>query len=123
MTRRAAVLLFVAFAATTAVLLWRFAIIHWAQNEFGFRNGDGNSPHYLFWSGIGSDLAYLSIVGALLGVVRSHNCEVHGCWRIGRHATAAGTKVCRKHHPDGHLTEEDVLKAHHFYLGKRPGRG
>jgi hypothetical protein len=84
---------------------------------------DLTGPWYGFWSGFGSDLTEFALIGVLAGVIRSHNCEVHGCWRLGRHATAAGTKVCRRHHPEGHLTEEDVLREHRFYLGKRPGRG
>lgn len=78
---------------------------------------------YGFWSGFGSDIGELAIVGALAGMVRQHNCEVHRCWRLGRHVTAAGQRVCRRHHPDGHLTAEGVRKAHHLYLGEKPGRG
>jgi hypothetical protein len=78
---------------------------------------------YAFWSGAGSDLGELAIIGALAGTYRRHTCEVHRCWRLGRHTTAAGQHVCRRHHPDGHLTAEAVRKAHHLYLGSRPGRG
>ena len=63
---------------------------------------------YAFWSGFGSDLGELAIVGGLLAVVRRHNCEVHRCWRMGRHRTPDGHMVCRKHHPDDHLTPEDA---------------
>jgi hypothetical protein len=84
---------------------------------------DTSGPWYGFWSGFGSDLTEFALIGVLLGTIRAHNCEVHHCWRLGRHTTAAGTKVCRKHHPDDHLTEESVREAHRFYLGKRPGRG
>jgi hypothetical protein len=84
---------------------------------------DLSGPWYGFWSGFGSDLTEFALIGALLSMVRAHNCEVHGCWRVGRHVTAAGQHVCRRHHPDGHLTEESVREAHRFYLGKRPGRG
>ena len=86
--------------------------MHWLQFFFGFRNGDGNGSHYLFWSGSGSDLGELAIIGGLLGLFRKHNCEVHGCWRMGRHQTAAGHMVCRRHHPDDHLTAADVAVAH-----------
>ena len=44
---------------------------------------------YGFWSGFGSDLGELAIVGGLIAVVRRHNCEVHRCWRMGRHRTEA----------------------------------
>jgi hypothetical protein len=84
---------------------------------------DLTGPWYGFWSGFGSDLTEFALVGALLGMIRAHNCEVHRCWRLGRHVTAAGQHVCRRHHPDGHLTAETVREAHHLFLGKRPGRG
>jgi len=53
-------------------------------------------PWYAFWSGFGSDLGELAIVG----VVWNHlNCHEAGCWRIARHAHAGR---CRKH---AHVTE------------------
>ena len=90
---------------------------HW----LGLDNAGG--PFYLWWSGIGSDLGELTIVVVLAGYLRKHNCEVHRCWRLGRHQTAAGQHVCRRHHPDGPLSMADVRAAHHLYLGKGPGRG
>jgi hypothetical protein len=84
---------------------------------------DVSGPWYAFWSGFGSDLGEFAIAGALIGMIRKNNCEVHGCWRLGRHATAAGHHVCRKHHPDGHLTAESVRQAHHLYHGSKPGKG
>lgn len=69
---------------------------------------------YGFWSGIGSDLGELGIVAALL---RRHVCEVHHCWRLGLHQTAAGHRVCRRHHPDDHLTVQDVTAAHEIASG------
>ena len=51
---------------------------------------DLSGPFYGFWSGIGSDLSYL----AILGVAWHHlNCHTDGCWRIARHRT----HYCRKH--------------------------
>ena len=67
-----------------------------------------SGPWYGWWSGAGSDIAELAIIGGLVNIARRHNCEVHHCWRIGRHATAGGHQVCRKHHPDGHLKAGDV---------------
>lgn len=60
---------------------------------------------YGFWSGFGSDLGEIAIIGGLISIVRRHNCHVHHCWRVGRHPVQ-GTPhvVCRRHHPDGHLT-------------------
>lgn len=86
-------------------MLW-----HWLLHYTGSDNVSG--PWYGFWSGFGSDLSEVALVGAMLGMLRKHNCEVHRCWRLGRHTTAAGHKVCRKHHPDGHLTAGEVQRAH-----------
>lgn len=83
---------------------------HWLIHIIGVDTEAGHA--YAFWSGFGSDLGEAALLGALLGVLRKHNCEVHHCWRVGRHATAAGHKVCRRHHPDDGLTAEQVLAAH-----------
>jgi hypothetical protein len=88
---------------------------HLWQHLFGFWPGSSNSPQYLFWSGAGSDLGYLAIAASIVGHAassyRARTCEVHRCWRIGRHMTAAGHKVCRRHHPDDKLTHDDILAA------------
>ncbi len=89
---------------------------NWLFHLFGL--GNGSSSQYLFWSVIGSDISELAIVGALAAMVRSRNCEIHRCWRLGRHTTAAGHKLCRKHHPDGNLTEHDAWVAHQKVIHK-----
>lgn len=94
---------------------------HWLLHFLGVDSGSG--PAYLFWSGFGANFGEFAIAGGLFTLIRKHNCEVHRCWRLGRHVTAAGQHVCRRHHPDGHLTAEGVRKAHHLYIGDRPGRG
>lgn len=66
---------------------------------------------YGFWSGFGSDLGELAIVGGLIGIIRHRNCAIRRCWRLGRHqVTVNGTphQVCRTHHPDDHLTATDI---------------
>lgn len=84
---------------------------HWLMHFLGFDNLSG--PWYGFWSGFGSDLGELTLVGGIIAMVRTRNCEVHGCWRLGRHATAAGHRACRRHHPDGHLSVTAMHEAHH----------
>ena len=88
-------------------------ILHWLYIHTGI---PGVGAYYGFWSGIGSDIGELTIVVALCTAIGTflhrHNCEVKGCWRLQRHATAAGHIVCRKHHPDGPLTSEAVAEAH-----------
>jgi hypothetical protein len=95
--------------------------MHWLAHFLGTDNLSG--AYYGFWSGAGSDIGELGIVAGLGAMIRQRNCEVHGCWRLGRHTTAAGHRVCRRHHPEGHLTAQGVREAHHLYLGKQPGRG
>jgi len=82
----------------------------WLLHVLGVDNVSGR--WYGFWSGFGSDIGELAIVGGLLALVRKHNCEVHGCWRLGRHATAGGHLVCRRHNPAGPVTAEQVAGAH-----------
>lgn len=85
-------------------------LAHWLAHVLGLDNASGTA--YLAWSGAGGDLAEFAIAGALLGLIRKHNCEVHRCWRMGRHVTAAGHMVCRRHHPGERLTAEAVTVAH-----------
>ena len=87
-------------------------ILHWmgADNPAG--------PEYGFWSGFGSDVGEFAIIGGLVSIVRHHNCEVHGCWRLGRHITAAAHRVCRRHHPEGPLTAARVRLLHHRHAGR-----
>lgn len=85
-------------------------IWHWILTVTGSNNTSG--VWYGFWSGFGSDLGEVTLVGVLVAQLRARNCEVHGCWRIGRHATAAGHRVCRRHHPDDRLSVADVRAAH-----------
>lgn len=100
--------------------------LHWLQHTFGFSGGDGNSPQYLFWSGAGSDLAYLTVAGAAFGAYRRHNCRMRRCWRLGRYEFAGPGGVtqmlCHVHHPDvrhKQLTRERLR----LFLGDKPGRG
>lgn len=80
------------------------------QEWAGLTNLSGRT--YGFWSGIGSDVGEVTLLGILWATLRRHNCEVKGCVRLGRHSTAANHVVCRKHHPDEHLTAQAVIDAH-----------
>jgi hypothetical protein len=66
---------------------------------------------YQFWSGIGSDIGEVAIIGGLITIVRHLNCHAKGCYRLGGHQVA-GTpyKTCRKHHP--HIPNERVTAEH-----------
>lgn len=85
---------------------------HWLFHILGLDNLGG--PWYGFWSGFGSDLSEVVLIGALYQLFRKHNCHVKGCWRVGRHPVD-GTDhiVCRRHHPDDDPTHADVLQNHY----------
>lgn len=133
MARLAAAVLVIAGAVAVLVVFWA-PIAAELQNFFGFYNNGGNGSHYLFWSGSGSDLAYLSFVVAGIAVYRRHNCHRAWCPRIGKFDftdPVDGVKhlLCWKHHPDVKhkvLHDENIRKIaqrRHMYLGKQPGRG
>ena len=107
---RKALLAVLIVALLALVVTWRMGLQHWLAIHTGTLNEPG--PYYGFFSGFGSDLSELALLGGVVGLLRKYNCEVHGCWRLGRHTTAAGHAVCRRHHPDDHLTVQDVAAAH-----------
>jgi hypothetical protein len=91
---------------------------HWLQVHLGIIDEAG--PYYGFWSGFGSDLAELSILGAIgtavYQQVRKFNCHQPGCWRIGNHPAAGGQfMLCYRHHPDyqGRLPGADLIERLH----------
>jgi hypothetical protein len=56
---------------------------------------------YEFWSGIGSDVGELTILGLVAVWWRTHNCHIHRCGRISWHPHPVhGHPVCRKHYPN-----------------------
>lgn len=85
-------------------------MLHWLAHFFGTDNLSGS--YYGFWSGIGSDIAELSLFGALVAHYRAKTCHVDRCWRIGRH-DVGDYRVCRRHHPtiSGTTTPQDVAEA------------
>ena len=71
---------------------------HWFDTYF-VHTLSGNG--YQFWSGIGSDIGELTLLGIVAVVWRNHNCHVHRCWRLSWHPHPVhGHPVCRRHHPD-----------------------
>jgi hypothetical protein len=89
--------------------------VHWLAHILGL--DDLSGPWYGWWSGAGSDVSELALFGALAASIRARNCEVKPCWRLGRHTTAAGHRVCRRHHPDDHLSAGQVIEQHTAALG------
>ncbi len=53
---------------------------------------------YQFWSGIGSDIGELTILGIAIGAYKHINCEEPGCWRFGHRHPGHGRPVCRRHY-------------------------
>lgn len=76
----------------------------WLLHVLGVDNEAGR--WYAFWSGFGSDLSEVAIVGAVLGGYRKHNCHVRHCWRIGRHVVD-GTPWCNRHHQAARKTDRE----------------
>jgi hypothetical protein len=106
-----------------AALLVLVLVTHPADVQRFFGLDDLSGPWYGFWSGAGSDITELAIIGGLISLARRHNCHVKGCWRIGRHKVE-GTEfiTCAKHHPtvpDGGPSADDIQRA---YESARPGR-
>jgi hypothetical protein len=61
---------------------------------------------YQFWSGIGSDVGEVTLLGLVLVWWRNHDCHVHRCWRLQWHPHPVhGHPVCKHHHPDGKKLE------------------
>jgi hypothetical protein len=72
---------------------------HWLWHLLGFDYGlpYGHVIPYNVWSGFGSDVGQVTLLGALAGAYRKHNCHERRCWRIGRHVVD-GSPWCDKHH-------------------------
>jgi hypothetical protein len=70
-------------------------IWHWLLHFTGANDETGTV--YGFWSGFGSDLSEITLVGLVIGGWRKHNCHTKRCWRIGRHVVS-GTPYCNHHH-------------------------
>lgn len=86
--------------------------MNWIGHFFGIDN-PGSSPFYNFWSGAGSDIGEIVIIGAIYAWIRRANCGVKGCWRIGlRKVPGTEHIVCHRHHPLQQPTYEQVLADH-----------
>lgn len=82
------------------MILW-----HWFLTYTGSNNVSG--PWYGFWSGFGSDLGEILLIGGLVTLVRHHNCHVKGCWLLGHSDPAHGHPACRRHSTKKHLLGVD----------------
>jgi hypothetical protein len=120
----------VILAALVLATVWLVHVPHlgnWLQVHLGIIDEAG--PYYGFWSGFGSDLAEISVLGALgTGVyqlVKKFNCHEPGCWRVGNHPAAGGQfMLCYRHHPDyqGRRPGADLIERLHREHKERQGR-
>ena len=73
---------------------WLSHLWWWVEVHTGTVNESG--PYYGFWSGFGSDIGELAIIGGMIQFARRANCHNHGCFRLSLHTTADGYRLCRK---------------------------
>lgn len=96
--------------AVVAHHAWAF---RWFTHFFGIDNEPG--PFYAFWSGFGSDIGEVVLIGGLVQIYRAHTCHDDRCWRLARHPVD-GTpyKACKKHHPTvpDQVTADHMARAH-----------
>jgi hypothetical protein len=92
------------------------ALWHWFLQVTG--TADTSGKWYAFWSGFGSDLGELALIGGLATFVHRENCASKGCWRLGLHPyekDGVTHRLCRKCHPalqgKRHTREEFLI--HH----------
>ena len=73
----------------------------WLGHFTGVSNESG--PGYGFFSGIGSDIGEVAILGGVVQLYRHRNCREQGCWRLGLHTYndehGQPHPACRGHHP------------------------
>jgi hypothetical protein len=82
-------------------------ILHWTGAD------DTSGLQYGFWSGFGSDLMELALIGYIWQAL---NCHASRCYRLGlHHVQGTPYRVCRKHHPvlKGKVSWELIHLAHH----------
>ena len=80
-----------------AMLRWHWGLVHLSE-ETG--TSSSSSRAYNFWSGFGSDIGEIAIVGGLITLVRHHNCHVKGCWAMGRQVPGTPYVACHDHNPE-----------------------
>ena len=56
-----------------------------------------HSNGYQWWSGLGSDLTEVALIGALVTLFKHHNCHHKGCLRIGHRHPKHGWPSCKRH--------------------------
>jgi hypothetical protein len=88
---------------------------YWVEVHTGTVNEAG--PYYGFFSGFGSDIAELAILGGVIQFARHANCHTKGCWRFGKPLEGTAYRLCHHCHPGHKGTKRNVpltaiLEAH-----------
>lgn len=65
--------------------------MHWLAHALGLTSANGGT--HLFWSGVCGDLG---LIGGAAALLRHANCHSRRYWRIGRHTTPDGYRLCRR---------------------------
>ena len=90
-------------------------MLHWLSHVLGLDDPAGH--WYLFWSGVGSDLGEIAIVGTLVTTYRRHTCHVTAprfCWRLGVHPIdGTAYRACGRHHPIHDKVSAELLADMH----------
>lgn len=96
---------------------------HWIAVHLGILKA-GPDPYYNFWSGFGSDLTEATILVAIAGAWRHHNCHQRWCPLLGRpmpdqDGVPTPYLACHLHHPDHKgkgrkrsVSKEELHRAH-----------
>ncbi len=94
---------------------WWHVLQHWLAIHTGTVNESG--PWYGFFSGFGSDIGEVTLIGVAIGGFHHLNCASPRCPRLGKHTPDGTThKMCRKHYKQitGHdVTLEHIHALHH----------
>jgi hypothetical protein len=68
--------------------MWHL-IQHWLAQMTGSQNTPGTPRNYNFWSGFGSDLGEVALIGAVLGAYRKHKWAT--AWQLIKDIALTGT--------------------------------
>jgi hypothetical protein len=95
-----------------------FLIWHWVQEVLGVNTGLPlhTLRWYNFFSGAGSDIGEVALVGSLIAIWRGTRCHIDGCNRHGKFQFKH-YKLCRIHHP--HIPQGGVSHTHIMQLHKK----
>lgn len=96
--------------------LWQWFWI-WFATHSGTYNESG--PYYGFFSGIGSDLGEIVLIGGVIQLYRKHNCHVAKCPWIAHHKftdVTEGTEylLCKKHYREVHPEVPKLISLEHL---------